>query len=690
MEGNLSRARSSLGHSEGSTPSPQLVTSPNAPSLRISTSTSAPHVSGHARIKSEDGPMGTPKQQSPYGAGITRSASALGAAGGYRQPPTKLKRDDLSSPTGRLSQGISSFPLDTTLESLGEDDTWSNADSMRSGFLSPTGSIYGGDKGLTRSASAAQMRGIQDQMQGLRGKISTLKQQAKADSLKRRSLQSLRTPSPFTHARWDQGLMEPNEIRAGNSRETTPPLPTPDTIKTDGKVDGHGNEAPVTAEAVVANAGTQEDEKTVSSDRRPMSGYSSSSRKTPVQQEGLTPDASHVPQNLEKQQEQDQQLRKQDEAVDINDDDDDDLRTEDGDAYEDAYGPSEYDENDKDDVADDASDWASESGESLYHDTEQFSTSHEDREDAFDYEHFFLHSAMGNMSRHRGEEESSESDFSDASVETTRGPVPVVTPTATLSRAGTAASSRNMSRARRHSGDSNASDETFATANDGRPSRMSVRDSRRGSPVGTAYEELSPLREVRSEDGATSSRLSANDDEERSGLPPPRLQLHRSQYSATSSLLNRPMSASAAHQAGRLHRPSVSSFESTGTTRSFPLVNKSKAAAAAAALGGGGIVASSSSTTAVGGVLTPGGSPSSSSDDGANAPEPALLPKTAMQGLVREDQIAVERLVASLGRVVLGLGDGESSRGGAEYRLLRRRIDAARRMLEGQGDVASP
>ncbi|KAF4124071.1 hypothetical protein GMORB2_5787 [Geosmithia morbida] len=668
MEGNLSRARSSLGTSEASTPSPQLVQS--TPGVRPSTSAS--QITGHARIKSEDGPMGTPKQQPSHG--ITRSASALGAAGGYRQPLPKFKREDISSPAGYLSPGTSQFPLDTTLEALGEDevhDTWSSADGMRNGgmLLTPVSTGFA-EKGLTRSASAAQMRDIHDQMQGLRGKISSLKEQARADSLKRRSLQSLRTPSPFTHARWNQGLMEPGEIRAATSRETTPPLPAANESEADSRpsADGVGT-IPLSP---------QEDDKTVSSDRRPMSSYSSSSRKTKTPTQRDLPDSTpkSPEQQLQSQvQQQPQKAAANHEGQDADQDEDDDLRTEDGDAYEDAYGPEEYD--DQDDGVDDASDWASESGESLYHDTEQFATSHEDREDAFDYEHFFLHSAMGNMSLRAEMDESSESEFSDDSVETTRGPT---------------TASTSMSHSRRYSGDSNASDETFATANDGRPSRMSMKDSRRGSPMGTPYEELSPLREVRSEDASSDRRLSEDEDdgdEHVPGIPAPRNQHHY--YSA--AIMSRPTSASAT-QAGRLHRPSVSSFESAGTTRSFPLVNKSK-------------------ITSLDGVLTPGGSPSSSGSSPDPAKQAASTTATAdhlatatpngvgnkvngisgglpMQNLPREDQIAVERLVASLGRCVLDMSEGGPSRAGSEYRMLRRRLNAARLILEGQRDAASP
>ena len=148
-----------------------------------------------------------------------------------------------------------------------------------------------------------------------------------------------------------------------------------------------------------------------------------------------------------------------------------------------------------------------------------------------------------------------------------------------------------------------------------------------------------------------------------------------------------------------MHRPSVSSFDSTGTNRSFPLVNRPKKA---------------SST----GVLTPNPSPDqdlkSISDslmsrtvsaceqhqqqndgpecgDGAGDAKPGdglasnSLAPPPMQMLQREDKYLVERLVAGLGRCVLGLT--ENGRASAESRMYRRRMDAARRILEGLEDV---
>ena len=67
----------------------------------------------------------------------------------------------------------------------------------------------------------------------------------------------------------------------------------------------------------------------------------------------------------------------------------------------------------------------SETGASVYEDAISGAppsvVAHEDREDAFDYEHFFLHSAMGTYSGHRRRHSSSSTDTA-TSTETARGP----------------------------------------------------------------------------------------------------------------------------------------------------------------------------------------------------------------------------------------------------------------------------
>jgi hypothetical protein len=111
-----------------------------------------------------------------------------------------------------------------------------------------------------------------------------------------------------------------------------------------------------------------------------------------------------------------------------------------------------------------------------------------------------------------------------------------------------------------------------------------------------------------------------------------------------------------------IHRPSVASFDSfqsTGTTRSFPLVNRSK---------------SQKSVSSIGVLEYLPGQLNGSSINGSQTSPVQLLPK--------EDQILVEKLVATLGRCVSGLHESQAE--SPEASLWRRRLEAARRILEGE------
>jgi hypothetical protein len=109
---------------------------------------------------------------------------------------------------------------------------------------------------------------------------------------------------------------------------------------------------------------------------------------------------------------------------------------------------------------------------------------------------------------------------------------------------------------------------------------------------------------------------------------------------------------------------SLDSTTSTGTARSFPTPSKPKE---------------------LPNTFTPPGTSSStiahpirstSLENSRNTqPSPVHM-------LSKDDQILVERLVASLGKCVLGLQDIE--RGSHDPRMWRRRLDAARRVLEGE------
>lgn len=604
MEGNLSRARSTLYvntslSSDGSTsaPSPPVHTGDGASSDPNMTTSKF----GHSRMRSDylirpDMNPGSPPSASPQ-----RSASALGAAGGYRQPLSSSKSVDGLKPNLAKPPYRTSLPgPERSLEPLSEDEM-SHEPRVRGSaeldnFLSPT---FGPapERPASRPGSVTQMRELKEQVHGLKGRISSLREQAKADSLKRRSLQSLRIPSPFTNAEVDQWPPGPPPPEAQHAHEDTAP-----------------NEADVDHSATDANQPQpvfEEDESDYSEYEMASEGLRSHRSSALVNGTGQNED--HVPGDV-KQEDHDDDVESLDEFHDGQDD----------------------------------FDYASESGDSLYHDAPQTALSHEDREDAFDYEHFFLHSAMGTLSQeHLGRRGSFSSEDS---VETTKGPIATPENDETTRR-----------HSRRGSSDTTSTSDSFATADEERERRQSTRVSYYDASSG-ATDQRRPDSEP--ETNAPGSLPSPDSDEDVNGIGARRRH---------NSVVYRPTSK----RASVLHRPSVSSFESTGTTRSFPLMN--------------------GKVKMNGGVLTPRGSP----DEELKNVSDALMSETTsicekegpqgrgtpvIQALNKDDQILVQRLVASLGRCVLALGDaGQAS---PEGRVYRRRLYEAKRLLEGLESTA--
>ncbi|QUC17854.1 uncharacterized protein UV8b_02095 [Ustilaginoidea virens] len=595
MEGNLNRARtfSYCSASNGSTPSPGYGSDA---SMTERTKTIPPN---HSRNVSENSLYGATRAA----ALPQRSASALGAADGYRQPLTLSRSADVLVP--RSSLGSLRSPLhsiESTLETLDEDEG-SQVDSYSPPSSRFQNTAYGqqfADAGQARSASAAQMRDLHDQMEGLKGKISTLKEKAKQDSMKRRSLQSLRALSPFTYSQWDQGY--------AGCKSSIPPedgslgLAAP----LNGTVHGLDNGEPTTKTQVQSQPLDRE-----AQDCTPQ---------------GIYDDCIH----------QDELLQS----------------LEEGDVL---GADSKDDKVDNVDQADQVGfdDDISESGESLYHDSQQEPTdiSHEDREDAFDYEHFFLHSAMGTLSRQRMSRSGSfSSEESDASVETTRGPA--------------------ILHGRRPSIDTMTSVNTFATAREVMESRSSTSQSFRvhGDGFATVDPEYEDV--TLSAAGGDKSGGSGHGGGGGGGCSPESHQEH----ARHGSVVYRP---AVSHKDAPHHRPSVSSFESTGTNRSFPLVNKT--------------------TSLSGGTSGPSGSPDNQSKQVAESlmnetasicdrDAPGSGPSSpAMQTLSREDQVLVEQVVASLGKCVLGLSEA-TRRGTGNHEYYRHRIEAAKRLLENIPD----
>jgi len=327
---------------------------------------------------------------------------------------------------------------------------------------------------------------------------------------------------------------------------------------------------------------------------------------------------------------------------------------------------------------------------------------------------------MGTMSLAR--RASVESFTSDDSVETTRGPVPD----------GPNGGEYNVAKptilGRRNSSNSISTIDTFATAHDGRSLKSPVSpDESYQAHEPSSRATSAQSHRYRSSSAAAVKRHSFTS----SSLPPPSsstaardsdgsispiaeesstagspAHTKQSQTTRRSSVIHRPLSTT-------LHRPSVSSFESVGTNRSFPLVNKPPSRPTTAV--GTAPTALPAKANSTGVITPPGGSSpdnelnaitsklmsdvgrqtkqgdgsnsaaNGTNDADGNAPEvngnSSGSSPHPLEGLLREDKYLVERLVASMGRCVLGLT--ENGRASAESGMYRRRLDAARRILEG-------
>ncbi|KAL7803723.1 hypothetical protein V8C44DRAFT_343326 [Trichoderma aethiopicum] len=633
MEDNLTRARtlSYSSVSDTSTPSPTTTRAPT--SFRRSGITPSPTNLPKATKETGAAPGASSGQQHLSGY-PQRSASALGSAGGYRRPlPTSRSMDGLGSASTQGAHGhFQYYQLDHSREILGEHGNAGGIDGKRNGsrtttLSSPTRGFS--DLGLTRSASASQMRDLQYQLKGLKGKISSLKEQARADSMRRRSLQSLRMPSPFTNATWDAHQAESQGAHSSSDEYSYGNTDTSDS--------DHDRKQVEHVAEVIEEVEEEEEEEEVLVKEEEESGEGEGEAdegvrvhydypQTPEPQgdyeddpeESETPKVRALASPLEtSQQTTVDGIRSSSPAESV--------ATEYTEAESSPQSPRDG--------------YGSESEESLYHTPAEGPISHEDREDVFDYEHSFLYSSIPAAGRHLR----SESVSSASSAETARGPT--------------------LSHKRSASSDSTSSVDTFATANEKIASRSSTALS--GYRVYTAADLFKDARNKH----ASSFRGSSTDSDRTAAN-----NQGGHQRSSTASMV-RPVSNASIKT---MHRPSNSSFDSVGTNRSFPLVNKAKLN---------------------GGILTPGGSPdqtvkrlrdslltdassiySQTSSNGRGGHSPAL------QVLSKDVQQTVERVVASLGKCVLALGEADGNHPGG-HELYKRRIEAALRVLDGEVEI---
>jgi hypothetical protein len=297
-----------------------------------------------------------------------------------------------------------------TLETLPEDEPAENEPS-----------------GLNRSSSTTI--DLRTQMSELKGRISSLKQRAKEDNLRRRSLQSLRTPSPFTAAEiWYAGA---------EAYKTSP-------VAADAGV-GFKQESPTRRELY-----DEADSNSSAKKSTPANIRHEERNKVPTRSTKSAKSAkSEIGDGVESHYEDAEYSHGKATASA----EDDMPYNSYGDVLEDEY--NKEDSNDFVSVEDGE---LEASGDSVYEDAVYdmpVTERHEDRVDAFDYEHFFLHSAMGTYSSASRRSSSGSAD----SVETTR---PV---TAILAPEDTENSIKRISLHQRNpSVDSVSTMATFATA----------------------------------------------------------------------------------------------------------------------------------------------------------------------------------------------------------------------------------
>ncbi|KAL4865228.1 hypothetical protein BDV12DRAFT_188332 [Aspergillus spectabilis] len=402
MEGNLTRARSTM---RSTTPSMSPSPAPSSPSaglgqpvgglyqsihraadrrsstLRPRQTYSARDTSNnrHSRVYSE---TNLPSSQPSVETNLSRSVSAMGSSTSsnfhndersFHYAPTRAYLTHRSSVSGihqhTVPSGSERASSDSPQEFGTEEEiTISNMDDFNSAYpvLDPP----------SRSQSQLQVRDLQDQMKGLRIKISTLKVKAQEDNLRRRSLQSLRTPSPLTAAtHWYANPLDPSERNSHLHPSAGYGYSLESPIDSQGGSRGHTPSSNTDSTLLVP--------ETVPSEPR----QSSESIVLPPFELTDHEDEHSTAESLYEDAEE---------------------------HYLGAKSPeSEIDREALEEILREPLD------DDLVLDSFPASddTPHEEREDAFDYEHFILHSALGNYTQARLRR---QSNGSDTSVETTR------------------------------------------------------------------------------------------------------------------------------------------------------------------------------------------------------------------------------------------------------------------------------
>ncbi|OJJ49680.1 hypothetical protein ASPZODRAFT_128181 [Penicilliopsis zonata CBS 506.65] len=430
MEGNLSRARSSVRLSPSLSPTPSSPSSSSPLGLHqpagglyqsisrtdrkssvlrprpthVTTQDAINSLNNrHSRVQSEINlpSASQSSMQSTQATHLSRSVSAMGSTSlshlrsderSFRYDPSRAyltHRASTSSirPPSAMEGQISYLEEGVTSDlpkGLGILTEPENGSVALSGKSTPSAAASAAaNNPPARAQSQLQVRDLQDQMKGLHIKISTLKVKTQEDNLRRRSLQSLRGTSPFTAA--DQWYTNSMEYR-------------------DSMSEFHTHSEQLKREEGSSKPQAEHDKNSFVERSSTSSGSKRTS--TPINTARNTPRAPS--------------------ATGLTHFDDGKSTVE-----------SLYEDAEEGDYAYDGSDGSIDrealekilqepyEDEDLSDSLEAFppvphsldATPHEEREDAFDYEHFILHSALGSYSRAKLRR---SSQSSTGSTETTR------------------------------------------------------------------------------------------------------------------------------------------------------------------------------------------------------------------------------------------------------------------------------
>ena len=506
MEGNLNRARSTLGTRPSSSmssfnnqngnsvalyglPSDRVDRAGFSPLKHRQGTAHAPETSGHSRVFSETSvpsSLNTKPIPGPEGLGIT---DADGESPNHEQEPSRrwfwngLNRS--TSIGNKYNKSLE--PLDENGPAADENSrvptpekssrsSEENARIRRIRELERAASTFDVENppatGLTRARSTAQMRDIRDQVQDLKGKISTLKRRARQDSLYRRSLQNLRTPSPFTAAdtseNWYRGVPLAAERQASIERDLKEDGEM-QNAEPSGQTDGDIRDAP-NSPAEAEEAGKDNDSGVDLQEQDRDNEEPVSNVKLPRENAGEAANALIDPQLQRVAPEETKSKNPWENLGEARV-----VETE-GDRH-----ITSSDSLEERAAIDEISD-----GPDDFQDSGMVSSGerHEDRPDAFDYEHFFLYSGSGHYSRRSKSHESSssssengsqdESETSEFSVETTK---PDDAAKGLRSKAGLPETDYVNSHARKESVESASTADTFATATEGRETDEETQES---------------------------------------------------------------------------------------------------------------------------------------------------------------------------------------------------------------------